>query len=291
MSLENIWNPWHGCRKVSEGCENCYMYYLDKTRDRDGSVIHKTKTGFRVPVSKNREGEYKIKSGELVNVCLTSDFFLAEADDWREDAWNMIRQRPDVKFFLLTKRPERIRDCLPADWGDGWENVMVSVSCENQKRADERISILLELPIKHKGIICAPLLDEISIDKYLLSGQIEEVFCGGENYEGARPCNYDWVLKLRNECVKNDVTFSWFGTGTVFIKGNKKYFLPDKNVQQKMVAKSGINFIGKEFVWKLYSEDGKLLTKEDLYKPVYRDRCSMCGSRATCKGCTNCGRC
>lgn len=35
----------------------------------------------------------------------------------------MMKQRPDVVFFLLTKRPERVSACLPADWGEGWENI------------------------------------------------------------------------------------------------------------------------------------------------------------------------
>ena len=88
----------------------------------------------------------------MLRVCMTSDFFLEEADEWRDEAWEIIRQRPDVKFFLLTKRPQRVVDHLPKDWGDGWENVMFNVTCENQKRADERIPILLELPFKHKGM-------------------------------------------------------------------------------------------------------------------------------------------
>ena len=91
------------------------------------------------------------KSGEMIRVCMNSDFFLEEADPWRDEAWAIIRQRPDVKFWLLTKRPERVSACLPYDWGDGWENVMFNVTCENQRRADERIPILLDLPFKHKG--------------------------------------------------------------------------------------------------------------------------------------------
>lgn len=35
----DIWNPWHGCRKYSEGCDHCYMYYLDAQRDRSGAEI------------------------------------------------------------------------------------------------------------------------------------------------------------------------------------------------------------------------------------------------------------
>ena len=135
--MHDIWNPWHGCVKCSEGCQNCYMYFLDRQRNRDGSDIFKTKSGFNYPLQKKRSGGYKIQSGELIRVCMTSDFFLEEADAWRNEAWEIMRQRPDVKFFLLTKRPQRVKDCLPDDWGDGWENVMLNVSCENQRRADE----------------------------------------------------------------------------------------------------------------------------------------------------------
>lgn len=151
--MHDIWNPWHGCLKYSEGCKNCYMYYLDKIRGNSGAYIYKVKANFYYPLAKNRQGEYKIKSGEQIRVCMTSDFFLKEADEWREEAWRIIKARSDVIFILITKRAERIRACLPKNWGDGWENVFLHVTCENQKRADERIPILLNLPFKHKGIM------------------------------------------------------------------------------------------------------------------------------------------
>ena len=135
-----------------------------------------------------------------------SDFFLEEADGLREEAWEIMRQRSDVKFFLLTKRPQRVKDCLPEHWGKGWENIMLNVTCENQRRADERIPILLSLPFKHKGIMCAPFIGPVSIEKYLGAGQIEQVICGGENYDGARPCSFDWVKNLRSECMAYDIT-------------------------------------------------------------------------------------
>ena len=144
--MHDIWNPWHGCRKCSEGCLNCYMFFLDRMRNQNGADIYCTGAGFRYPLSKDRNGRFKVQSGEMLRVCMTSDFFLEEADQWRPEAWKIIRQRPDVKFYLLTKRPQRVADCLPPDWGDGWENVFFNVSCENQKRTDERIPFLLDLP-------------------------------------------------------------------------------------------------------------------------------------------------
>ena len=63
--MHDIWNPWHGCKKISEGCLNCYMFYMDKKYDKDGSNIYKTKN-FYYPLSKNRKGEYKIKSGDTI---------------------------------------------------------------------------------------------------------------------------------------------------------------------------------------------------------------------------------
>jgi protein gp37 len=137
-----------------------------------------------------------------------------------------MRQRPDVKFFLLTKRPQRVKKCLPEDWGEGWENIMLNVSCENQRRADERIPVLLELPFKHKGIMCAPFIGAVSIEKYLDVGQIEQVICGGENYDGARPCDFEWVKSLRAECVAHKITFCFIETGTFFVKDGKCYCMP-----------------------------------------------------------------
>ncbi len=170
--LHDIWNPWHGCVKCSEGCQNCYMYFLDRMRDQNGAEIYKTKSGFSYPLQKDRTGHYKIQSGEQIRVCMTSDFFLEEADPWRAEAWDIMRQRSDVVFFLLTKRPQRVRECLPPDWGSGWDNIFFNVTCENQRRADERIPILFDLPFKHKGIMCAPFIGPVSIRQYLSAGQM-----------------------------------------------------------------------------------------------------------------------
>lgn len=288
--MHNIWNPWHGCKKISEGCENCYMYYLDRMRDKDGSYIYQTGS-FYYPLKKDRKGNYKIKSGETISVCMTSDFFLEEADRWRNEAWEIMKIRSDVIFYLLTKRPQRVKNCLPENWGDGWENIFFNVTCENQKRADERIPILLELPFKHKGIMCAPFIGGVSIAEYLKSGKIEQVSCGGENYDGARPCNYEWVKNLRRECENYDVTFAFIETGTKFIKDRKLYTLPNKRLQSIMAYKSGASFIGKPISFKLTDGFGAVIPGDLLYKPYFSDNCIECASRPICNGCSGCGKC
>ena len=176
--MHDIWNPWHGCKKISEGCKNCYMFYLDKVRaDADGSVIYKTKTNFNYPLQKDRSGKYKVRPGEQIRICMTSDFFLEEADKWRDEVWNIIKKRSDVKFFILTKRASRIKSNLPKDWGSGYENVMLNVTAETQQRADERIPILLDIPAKHRGVMVAPCIARVSLDKHLKTGMIEQVIC------------------------------------------------------------------------------------------------------------------
>lgn len=290
--MHDIWNPWHGCIKYSEGCKNCYMYYLDKIHsNKSGSEIYKTKAKFNYPLMKDKKGEYKIKSGEQLRVCMTSDFFLSDADVWRKDAWRIIDTRKDVIFFILTKRAERIKDNLPLNWNDGYENVILNVTCENQRRADERIPILLNTPAKHKGIMTAPLLGPINIEKYLRTGQIEQVICGGENYENPRPCHYEWVKSLSSQCKKYNVKFCFMETGTNFVKDGKQYYIPDKQIQAEQAFYANLNITGKKIEYKLYDEFLNLLDEENLSKPKFNKKCQTCGSQPICNGCYNCGKC
>lgn len=289
--MHDIWNPWHGCVKCSEGCAHCYMYYLDRMRGADGAAIYKTKAGFTYPLQKDRHGRYKVRSGEHIRVCMTSDFFLEEADPWRDEAWDIIHSRPDVVFFLLTKRPERVEAHLPSDWGDGWHNVFFNVTCENQRRADERIPILHSLPFRYKGIMCAPFIGPISIEKYLDEGQIRQVICGGENYDGARPCDFDWVKSLYSQCVSHNITFSFIETGTHFIKDGKHYHMPDKQLQSRMAYKSGMRYEGAPIPFTYTDSMGFPIPKENLYVPYFSPPCQECGSRTICNGCAQCSRC
>lgn len=232
-----MWNPWRGCHKYSEGCKFCYIHKGDYKRKIDTNTIVKTDK-FTAPIDKNKKGEYKIKSGQVVYLCFSSDFLLPDADAWRADCWQMIKERQDLHFIFLTKRIERFLDCLPEDWGDGYDNVTVGCTIENQEMADLRLSIFSILPIKHKNVICQPLIEQVNIEKYL--NDVELVVAGGESDYQARPLNYDWVLSLKSQCVNRNTHFQFRQCGTYFIKDGKEYKI---GVQQlcSQAKKAGID--------------------------------------------------
>ena len=135
----------------------------------------------------------------------------------------MIRERADLQFLFLTNRSERFMNCLPEDWGSGYDNVIVGCTVENQDRADYRLPIFNSLPIKHKNIICQPLIDKIDLSAYL--DNIELVVVGGESDRNARPLDYEWVLAIREQCIAHKVHFEFRQCGTHFIKDGKNYTL------------------------------------------------------------------
>ena len=233
------WNPWHGCHKISEGCQNCYVYRTDSRYGKDSGKVEKT-SNFDMPLNRDRSGEWKLQNdGFAVATCLTSDFFIDEADQWRSDIWQIIKRRRDLDFFIITKRIHRFYEVLPEDWGNGYDNVIIGCTCECQRTADFRLPIFLEAPIKHKVIICAPLIEEINLSEYL-NERIEQVSAGGESGENARICKYEWILSIREQCIEKNVDFHFHQTGAKLMKDGVLYRIPRK-YQHLQARKAGIN--------------------------------------------------
>lgn len=223
------WNPWQGCTKVSPACEHCYMFNDLKRYGRDGSIVVRSKPPtFNLPLKKRRGGEFAIPPGFKVFTCSWSDWFHKAADPWRPEAWAIIRQRPDVIFQIVTKRTERIRDGLPPDWGNGYPNVWLIATVENQKWADIRIPQLVSIPAVARGLSMEPLLSAVDIAPWLrcrhlsLTGGkcdqcgagpreqrslIDWVIVGGESGKGARPIHPEWARALRNQCAESSVPY------------------------------------------------------------------------------------
>jgi protein gp37 len=160
----------------------------------------------------------------LVFTCSWSDWFHEGADAWREEAWDIIRRTPHLTYQILTKRPERMRQHLPADWGNGYPNVWLGVSVENQ-RWTTRIPWLLKVPSVVHFLSCEPLLGPLDLltvenphDPYAhclsagfdgerLLPRVDWVIAGGESGADARPMELDWARSLRDQCQTAGVPY------------------------------------------------------------------------------------
>lgn len=233
------WNPWHGCHKISPGCAHCYVYRADGRHGKDASQVQKT-NAFYLPISHAKDGSYKIPPGSFFWTCFTSDFLLADADAWRTEAWRMIRERSDCDFLFITKRILRFRACIPEDWGEhGYPNVSICCTVESQTKADERLPVFRESPIRHKMIVCEPLLEKLDLSAYL-GDWVESVTVGGESGDEARTCNYDWILDIRRQCIEADVPFRFKQTGANFVKDGRHYMIK-RSLQHAQARKANIN--------------------------------------------------
>ena len=239
-----MWNPWHGCRKLSAGCAHCYVYRGDSKRGVDSSVVKPTQH-IDLPLRKKRDGSYKIPSGAMVYTCFTSDFWVEEADAWRAEAWRTMRVRSDLRFMIITKRIDRFSQSLPEDWGDGYENVTVCCTVENQDRADYRLPLYRAAPIRHKILICEPLLERIDLSAYAIGSWVEQVVAGGESGYDARVCDFDWVLDLRAQCLTQGVSFWFKQTGAKFLKEGRLYAI-DRRLQHAQARKAAINYTAEK---------------------------------------------
>ncbi len=119
------WNPWMGCEKVSPGCAHCYMYREQRQYGHDPSALRRSRTKFQEPL--------RWMAPRLVFTCSSSEWFHPGADEWRPEAWEIIRETPHLTYQVLTKRPELNAERLPDDWGDGYSNVWLGVSVENSR--------------------------------------------------------------------------------------------------------------------------------------------------------------
>lgn len=232
------WNPWHGCHKFSEGCVNCYVYRMDDRHGRDASIVTKSKN-FDAPIARYKNGNYKLPSGSMIYTCFTSDFFLEEADEWRKEAWQMMKERSDVHFFMITKRIHRFLECIPEDWQDGYEHVTICCTMENQKQADFRLPIYLKMPIRHKQLICEPCLSDIDFHG-MLDDSIEQLTAGGESGNEARICQYDWILHIRKQCIEKKISFYFKQTGARLVKDGRLYRIKRKD-QHAQARRADIN--------------------------------------------------
>ena len=62
---------------------------------------------------------------------------------------------------------------------------------------------------------------------------VELVVVGGESDREARPLDYDWVLDIREQCIRKQVDFEFRQCGTHFIKDGRQYKLQTKDLRRQ----------------------------------------------------------
>lgn len=270
------------------------MYFMDANRGRADWSNRVFRTGkFNLPLKKDRRGNYKLKPGWRIMVNMTSDTFLDEAQPWMDEFWAIIRKRPDLIFWILTKRPENIPHMLPPDWGTGYPNVCLNITAENQEMLDRRWRLFRNVPAEHKGLCCAPLLGPVDLEPVLRSGQIECVSAGGENYENPRPCRFEWFRDMAIQCRTFGVRFCMYESGTWIERDGMMECWPLKADQGAVSYFSGLSYKGVEPVYDLRDpKTGDALDPADLPPKLYNlKHCAFCANRMLCNGCLSCGKC
>jgi protein gp37 len=193
---DHTWNPWMGCQKVSPGCANCYMFTDQARYGRDPATVQRSKTRFDAPL--------KWKKPALVFTCSWSDWFHPDADAWRVDAWEIVRRTPHLTYQILTKRPAGIVDRLPTDWGQGYPNVWLGLSAENQTWLERRWPLLMAVPAAVRFISAEPLLGPLNLSG--ITG-LDWIITGGESGPGARSADLDWFRSIRDQCRQRGIAY------------------------------------------------------------------------------------
>lgn len=225
------WNPWYGCKKVSPGCKYCYMFRDRERYNQDPTSVAKSKSKFQEPLN--------WKEPKRVFTCSWSDFFIEDADNWRKDAWEIIKLTPHLTYQILTKRPDRIIKCLPDDWGAGYENVWLGVSGESERYTFERLYSLLDVPAKIKFLSAEPLLEGVASqrNRHLLLKDIDWVIVGGESGFDTgkyryREMMYEWALQITQFCVEASIPVFVKQLGTHLAKKHNMKDMQGANISE-----------------------------------------------------------
>jgi protein gp37 len=210
---DHTFNPWIGCQHVSPGCDHCYAETLMDTRygrvewGLHGKRKRTSDANWKNPIKWNEQArEFKRNKRHRPRVFCASlaDVFDNQVEvSWREDLFSLIRQCPKLDWQLLTKRPQNICKMLPRDWGDGYPNVWLGVTAEDQERFDQRWPILQHIPAVVRFISYEPAIGHLRLPE---RGPYPDwLISGGESGGGARPFKPKWARKIIADCRRHGI--------------------------------------------------------------------------------------
>jgi len=218
-------NGWVGCVEVSPACDRCYARSLAErygwAKWGKDQPRHRTSQAYwRKPIAWNAKAA---KAGERIRVFAFSlaDLFedRRDLDPWRADFYRLIENTPWLTWMLLTKRADCMERLLPAAWlAKPQPNVWLGVTAENQRRADERIPLLLGVPAVVRWISAEPLLGPLDLGRWLGPSRLSFVVVGGESGPGARRMDLGWARDILGECHRTGVAFHFKQKGSALAR-------------------------------------------------------------------------
>ena len=218
--LDYTWNPVHGCSPVSGGCANCWAKVMARRLAGMGARGYDKKDPFRPTFCPWKLDEpVEVKKPSRIGVVFMGDLFHRKINPLAVGRiLNVIGRCERHAFMFLTKRPLWARVLLEAYYQETtsespYSNLWLGVTAENQKRADERIPILLQIPAAKHFVSIEPMLEYVNLDEYVWKTphidkyRLDWIIVGGESGPGARPMNPDWARSVRDQCRDAGVPF------------------------------------------------------------------------------------
>ena len=154
---DHSFSPWRGCQKVSPGCDFCYAEAITKRfklAEWGAGAPRRVQSDsyWRKPLGWNKKAAKEGVRRRVFCASMADVFDNAAPLSERQRLWALIWATPNLDWQILTKRPENIAKMLPTDWGDGWPNVWLGISAEDQERYDHRWPILAIVSRQQSGL-------------------------------------------------------------------------------------------------------------------------------------------
>lgn len=272
-NISNIytWNPWYGCKWYCNGCNNCENNNSSKIIVSNSNMnfpIRKEKLRNKNGVQRNYPMNYVVEQGSLINTCTKSDFFIQDADACRTKIWDIIHERYDCLFIINTHRINRINQCLPANWLDGYSNVIINAVIEDNDSAWERLPLFIQMPIKHKGIVIKPMLEKIDITPFICGPDIQSVIVYGDSNNG-EILDFDWVEDIAEQCRYYNINFYFEGTGSK-IRRDGKIIHVSKRDEHGLAEFYNLNLEYTSVDWKKNAKELELQLLAENANKIYR---------------------
>ena len=230
---EKPWSLVDGCTPVSPGCDHCWA----------AQMHHRFFSGDGLTESGRWTGKIRLR-GDRIEVprkrrkptvfSIWNDLFHEDVpNSFRIAVMDVIRDCPQHIFLVLTKRPQIARlffrhwiSRFCDAYGQMLEipsNLWLGVTAEDQRRAEERIPVLLEIPAGLRWVSIEPCLSSMEIrwfpirystgifpfEKVGGPSPIDWVVLGGETGSRGRQMHPDWARLVRDQCRAAGVPF-WF---------------------------------------------------------------------------------